>query len=254
MMRIFRLIAGTMLLLGLAACHRPADEHASTAVVPMELKIYNVPPSQTGHLVDALSKALGGQANVTSAAPGKLLVYAPHGAQTSINTAIGSLDQTSSSAPPAQLDLHFWIVDGIAGAGIDDPSLKPLAAALEPVRSSTGPLHFRLNEALAARTSSGGRDGQIVSGDGGYRRSLEFLVSGVNGDKLDLWLGYDAIGQDGLANFKGQMSLQSGHYVVLAQGPGACTPTAPGKAVPPCSEKPALRLLIVRADILSPQA
>lgn len=221
----------------------------------MELKIYAVPPAQTMNLVGSLGNALGDKANITSPMPGKLLVYAAHDAQASIGEAIASLGQSiGSAAKPAQVDLQFWIVDGAPGPGTDDPALKPLAVALESVRQTMGPLHFTLDQSLAARGSSG-RDGTISSApELFYPRRLDFTVTGVSGKVIDLFLDYEDHGATGIATFKTQINTQSGHYVVLAQGPGACPAAVPGKTAPPCPVKPALRLLIVRADIVPPPA
>ncbi len=256
MKRIHRLIASTALLLALTACHAPGDGQPKQASAPMELKIYAVPAQQTDRLASALGLAMGGKATVTAPVPGKLLVYASHDAQASIATAIASLAQSSASNSPApQVDLHFWVVDGESGAGKDDPALKSLSAALDKVRQSMGPMHFQLDQVVAARSSLDGRDTSIVAAtDDGYPRAFDFLIKGVQGDLLDLWLGYEDHGERGLAKFKSQITLRSGQYVVLAQGPGACAPALPGKVAPPCSVKPALRLLIVRADMPPPQA
>lgn len=256
MKRIRRLIASASLLLALTACHGPGDGQPKQAATPMELKIYAVPVQQTGKLAEALGNAMVGKATVTTPVPGKLLVYASHDAQASIATAIASLAQpaaSNSSAP--QVDLHFWIVDGESGAGNDDPALKSLSAALEKVRQSMGPMHFQLDQEVAARSASGGHlDSIVAATDGGYPRSFDFSINGMHEDTLDLWLVYEDHGERGLAKFKSQITLRSGQYVVLAQGPGACAPALPGKVAPPCPVKPALRLLIVRADILPPQA
>lgn len=255
MTQIRRLIASAALLLALTACHAPGDCQPKQASTPMELKIYPVPVQQTVKLAEALGHALGGKANVTLPAPGKLLVYASHDAQASIAAAIASLAQPSASNSPApQVDLHFWIVDGKSGAGNDDPALKSLSASLDKVRQSMGPMHFQLDQVVAARSSSGGHLGSIVAAaDGGYPRSFDFSINGMQGDTLDLWLVYEDHGERGLAKFKSQITLRSGQYVVLAQGQGACAPALPDKAALPCAVKPALRLLIVRADILPPQ-
>lgn len=255
MKQILQLIASTALL-ALTACHAPGDAQPQQSAASMELKIYAVPPAQTGELAGALGSALGGKAAVTSPAPGKLLVYAAPEAQVSIGNAIASLSQSSlTPSPVTQVELHFWVVDGESGTGADDSALKPLASALDSVRRNMGPLHFSLDQAVSARTSTGGHDGSIVAAtDGSYSRGFDFVINSVDGEMVDLQLGYDDHGDRGLAKFRSEVNLRSGHYVVLAQGPGACARALPGKSDPPCPATPALRLLIVRADILPPQA
>ncbi|MEO8859662.1 MAG: hypothetical protein ABI343_21960 [Burkholderiaceae bacterium] len=255
MKQILQLIAGTALL-ALTACHAPGNAQSKQAAASMELKVYTVPPAQTGQLTGALRSALGSKASVTSPTPGKLLVYAEPDAQASIGKAIAALGPSSATpSSAAQVDLHFWVVDGQSGAGADDVALKPLASALDGVRKNMGPLHFSLDQMITARTSAGADGASVVSAvDGGYSRGVDFLLNGINGEMLDLQLAYDDHGQRGLAKFKSEVNLRSGQYVVLAQGPGACAPALPGKSAPPCLTRPALRLLIVRADILPPQA
>jgi hypothetical protein len=255
MKHAFRLILGSALLLTLTACQAPDDGHTGQATAPMELKIYAVSPEQTPKLGEALGNALGKMATVTVPAPGKLLVYAPRDAQTSISAAIASLGKASPvDQKSALVHLQFWIVDGAIGPGTDDTTLKPLSATLDTMRQAMGPMHFRLNQTLAAMTSAG-HDGSIKTAtDGGYPRGIDFVVRAVNDNNINLWVGYEDNGGSGLAQFKTQIDAESGHYVVLAQAPGACAAVLPGKTAPPCPEKPALRLLIVRADRLPPHA
>lgn len=255
MKHLIRLIAGAALLLGLAACHTPVADYTSPASAPMELKIYAVSPEQTNPLAQSLGSVLGKTAMITTPAPGKLLVFAPRDAQSSIAEAIASLGKSAASAPAAtQVDLHFWVVDAHTGPGSDDAALKPLAAALDSVSKSMGPLHFQLDQAAAAITSVG-RDGGIETAtDGGYLRSFHFDVSATHGNTIQLSLQYQDRGESGLAQLNTQISVASGHYVVLAQAPGACAVALPGIAAPPCPQQPTLRLLILRADILPPPA
>lgn len=255
MKHTFQFIAGATLLLALAACRAPADNHAGQAAAPMELKIYAVPPDQTTPLAGSLGNALGNAANITVPAPGKLLVYAPRDAQSSIGDAISSLGKSATSEPAAvQVDLHIWIVDALAGPGSDDVALKPLAASLESVSKSIGPLHFQLDQAVSAMTSVGPEGSIKTATDGGYPRSFGFKIKAIHGNTIQLSLSYDDNGQSGLSQLETQIGISSGQYVVLAQGPGACAGALPGKVAPPCPQKPAQRLLIVRVDRLPAQA
>lgn len=254
MKHTLRLIVAAVLLLALSACHAPTGNHADQASAPMELKIYAVPPEKTMPLVASLGNALGNAANITSPAPGKLLVYAPRDAQTSIGEAIASLGKSAEGEPAsAQIELHFWVVDAQTGSGTDDAALKPLMTALDSVRKNIGPLHFQLDQAAAAMTSVGPLGTIQTAADGVYSRGFRFKVIAIHDKTIQLSLGYNDRGQGGLAELDTQLGITSGQYVVLAQAPGACAPALPGKAAPPCPQKPALRLLIVRADILTPR-
>lgn len=255
MTHTFRIIAGVAALFALSACRAPADNPPGQAQAPMVLKIYAVPSEQTGRLAQSLGNALGNKASITSPTPGKLLVYAPRDAQVSIGEAISSLGKsTEPDQAPAQVDLHFWVVDAQTGPGRDDPALVPMTGALDSVRKSIGPLHFQLDQAVAAMTTVG-RNGSIKTApDGGYQHDFDFRVTAGHANTIDLQLSYDDHGQSGLAKFETQLDVSSGHYVVLAQAPGACAPTLPGRTTLPCPQKPALRLLIVRADRLPPNA
>lgn len=247
----FRLIAVASLFVALAACSAPDRDRAAA----MTLKIYAVPPAQAAQLSQSLGTALGKTANVTVPAPGKLLVYAPAGAQASISAAIDSLGESAhAESAPAQVDLHFWVVDAQTGTGTDDDALKPLTNALDAVRHNVGPLHFQLDQAAAVVTAVGHSGSLRTAGDRTYQHDFAFLVHAAQGNTIDLSLSYGDAGQRGLAQFDTRIDAQSGHYVVLAQAPGACPAAPPGTTAPACPEKPALRLLIVRADRLNPPA
>lgn len=250
MKQLLRLVVAASLLLTLGACHAPAGGHAAQASAPMELKIYDVPAAQTGKLAAALGIVLGGRASITTPAPGKLLVYAPHDAQASIGHAIDSLGAKAASAEvTGQVDLHFWIVDGLPGAGDDDPALKPLMPSLDTVRKNMGPLHFSLVQTMAAMNLSISHDGGITTAvEKGYPRTANFHIDSADGKTIALSLDYEDRGESGLGKLRTQIAVPSGQYVVLAQAPGACAPALPGETAPPCAEKPALRLLVLRAD------
>ena len=252
-----RLVAGTALLVfgaALTACHTQGSS-GKTATEPMELKLYDVPASQSDNLLQALTMAMVNKVSVSQAAPGKVLVYAPREAQASIGNAIATLAKAPVQQTAAgQAGVHFWVVNGEPGAGADDAALKPLASVLDSVRQDAGPLHFSLVQTVSARTSTDGNDVSIVAAPaGGNARNFDFAVKGVDGQILDSQLAYYDSNDRGLYKFKSEVKLHSGHYVVLAQGPGACPRAVVGESDPPCPVTPALRLLIVRADILPPQ-
>lgn len=222
----------------------------------MQLKIYSVAPGQTNKLAEALGNALGKSANITSPAPGKLLVYAPEQAQDSIATTLASLGKASSDGKPsAQMDVHFWIVDALPGAGSDDTALKTLTPALSALEKDLGPLHFQLVQAVSAIASVGDQPVSIGTMPGsGSLSQFDFTIQSVSGNTNSLWLNYMDAGKVGLAMFKSRISIQSGQYVVLAQAPGACAVASLIAPAPPCPVKPLLRLLVVRVDRLPPQA
>lgn len=234
----------------LVACRGPADAQG-TRDVSMEMKVYAVPATQTGRLAAALAGVLGSRASVTDPAPGKLLVYAPRDAQASIAAALESLAKTpATEAAPTQVNLRFWVVDAQAGAGPDDPALKPLATTLDALRQTMGPLHFRLDQ-VAASLAASNESGAIGTSTEAGPRSFGFAVGAVEAHGVTLSLDYQDAGRSGLRQLKTEVGARFGEYLVLAQGPGVCaTPfeaTGPA-AADTCGDKPALRLLIVRVD------
>jgi hypothetical protein len=257
MNKTFRLAAGAMLLAlsaTLVACHGQ-DPSSKSAAGPMELRLYDVPVAQSKNLAHALALAMAQRATVSQATPGKVLVYAPSETQASIGEAIAALAKAPmQQVAPRQVDVHFWVVSGEPGAGPDDAALKPLASALDSVRRNTGSLHFSLVQTVSARTSTDGHNVSITAAPaGGNARSFVFAASGVDGQTLGAEVDYHDSDNRGLSEFKSEVNLQSGQYVVLAQGPGACVAAALGESKPPCPVTPVLRLLIVRADILPSQ-
>jgi len=239
-------------LLVLAGCQAPASGSASQTA-PMELKIYTVPPAQTGRLAEAVGNALGGKASVTTPVSGKLLVYAPRDTQASIDAALASLGQASpAQAAVAQVSLHFWVVDAQAGAGTDDVALKPLSATLDALRQHMGPLHFQVNQAASAAVASDHHGTITTTAPDGYPRTFDFRVAAASGDAIDLSLDYQDAGHSGLRQVNTEVGTRYGEYLVLAQAPGVC-PGSVAQATPAtaCADAPALRLLIVRADRLN---
>jgi hypothetical protein len=248
----FRFSAMVAALLALAACRAPADGAAEQASAPMEMKLYDVPAAQTGRLAVALGGALGGHANVSDPAPGKLLVYAPRDAQASIAAALGELAKSGAAqAASTQVNLRFWIVEGRAGAGPDDPALKPLATTLDTLRREMGPLHFQLDQAVASLAASNHGGTLMTPTPRGDQRIFGFHVGNVEGDNVQLSLDYQNNGPD-QQEFKTEVGTRFGQYLVLAQAPGTCPPST--QQVSTCADKPALRLLIVRVDRLNAHA
>lgn len=257
MKHAFRLVAGTALLaLGaaLAACH-PLDASGRSAAESMELKLYDVPAGQSESLRNALGLAMAGKASVSQAAPGQLLVYAPHGAQASIGDAIAALGKTiAKQAAPVQVDVHFWVIDGEQGAGNDDPALKELAASLASLRQAMGPLHFHLDQ-VAALVGTTDQAGSLTTAPGmTYDRSFHFRVTSIAGDTAQLQLRYQDNGASGLRELDTRIDTNFGQYLVLAQAPGTCPAPVPGVPATGCSNKPAMRLLVVRVDRLPTKA
>jgi hypothetical protein len=253
MKHAFRLVAGTTLLaLGaaLGGCHAP--DPSGKAAEPMELKMYSVPAAQSENLRNALTLAMANKASVSQSGPGLLLVYAPRDAQASIGTAIKALGEaTPKQAPPVQVSVHFWVVDGEPGAGEDDPALKDLAGSLASLRQTMGPLHFHLDQA-ATSVGISNASVDLTTADGPYQRAFDFRVGAVDGNTARLQLGYQDAGNRGLGKLHTEIDATFGQYLVLASAPGACR-TGPNGDVPnstTCPDKPALRLLVVRADRL----
>jgi hypothetical protein len=251
MKQIFQLIAGSALLLVLVACHAPATGNTSAA---MQLKVYNVPPAKTDEVNKALSSALRDKASVSTAGPGKLLVYAPRDAQASIGKAMESLDNAAEKqAAPVQVGVHFWVVDGQSGAGSDDPALKDLVGSLSSLRQTVGPLHFHLDQA-AALVGTSSENGSLVTADGPYTRSFYFHIETIAGNTARLRLRYEDNGRHGLGKLDTHIDATFGQYIVLAQAPGACPQPPTNTSAATCANKPAMRLLVVQVDRLPAKA
>jgi hypothetical protein len=242
-----KLLSVGALAFGLGACHRHEGSTApvagdAKASQPMALQVYDVPQAQTETLRGALSKVLapGGQAAITSPAPGKLLVYAPQAAQESINSALSNLAGSSKDVVPApSLNVRFWIVDAIHGDGADDPSLNQLGDAIKSWRDSMGPAHFKLAEAVAG-TLSEGSEGQILT-DYQFFYSTSSVASGDVGLNLQVRnMQHPEQNSQGLQEFSGRLTVTPGQFVVLAQSPAMGNANA--------ADAPKARLLIMRVD------
>lgn len=245
---------GAIALLTMAGCHAPAQSGEQGADSPMELKVYDVPAAQSEQLRHALTAAMTTKASVSVAAPGRLLVYAPQATQASIGEAITELGKAETKqVAPMQVDVHFWVIDGQSGAGDDDPALKGLAGSLASLRQTMGPLHFRLDQAAALVGTSNGH-GSLVTADGPYPRSFYFQVAAIDGDTARLQLSYEDNGGHGLGKLDTHIDATFGQYIVLAQAPGACPQPSTNTTMATCTDKPAVRLLVVRVDRLPAKA
>ncbi|HET6632556.1 MAG TPA: hypothetical protein VFG73_07605 [Rhodanobacteraceae bacterium] len=229
----------------LAACQpSPPDENAAAT---MRLRAYRVPPQQSSALSEALSHALMSRdsgVHVTEAFPGTVLVYAPPETQASISNAIGALTKSAAGdAAVARLQVHFWLLDAVPGAGSSDAALQPLTTTLNRLRGSLGPSHFVLEDAVTATVMSDRKASIATSSN----RQYEFSARTAAGGAVDLRLQYnDNHGpQQGLAHLETVVALKPGQYVVLAQAPNAAWHVKTGT---PGSATPAMRLLVVRVD------
>lgn len=250
---------GAIALVTLAGC-QPTRRGATPAADGMTLQIYDVPADRTQAIAGTVNRALGGLASklggtgVTIAGPGKLLVYASPDTQSSIGKVIETLGKTTTqSVAPVKMNVHFWVVDGERGSGEDDPALKNLAGSLATLRQTMGPLHFKLEQASALEGTLD-EDGSLTTANGPYQRYFSFRVASVNGDSVRLHLVYQDGGSSGLRQLDTSIDTTFGHYTVLAQAPGACPPPAAGLRIASCTDKPALRLLVVRVDRLPANA
>ncbi|MEO9079987.1 MAG: hypothetical protein ABI268_11845 [Rhodanobacter sp.] len=256
-----RPVVALCLLLGLAACHAPSANHAVTVSDDRVLKIYDVSPAGSRELASGLQNVLGTTANISLPSEGKLLVYAPRDAQPSIEKAIATLGNATTSASPAvSLTLHVWIVDSEPGDGTDEPSLKALEPTFDKLRKTAGPMHFQLAQSAAAMASPGGETSTLMLSDGTQIQNLEFTFNRASGEGVDLSLIYNDLGTSGLKKLKTQIQAPFGQYIVLAQAPGVCpspavtTLTNGTGRTTTCTDKPTLRLLIVRVDRALPSA
>lgn len=269
---------GAIAWLALAGCR--ADEGGMNpaghkAAADLTLKLYSVPADRTESIQDAVNSALGGidvklfggdRASITAAGPGKLLVYAPRDAQSSIGSVIASLSTSPQvSAAPVQpvalvqVNVHFWIVNGVAGEGQDDPALQALAPTLAALRKTGGPLRFQLDQSAAAIATPSGDESTLIISKGSYSQAFNFRLDRLTKQDANLRLAYEDHGTSGLEKLTTQVETPFGQYIVLAQAPGACpasgTGLTNGQSIPSsCADKPAMRLLIVRVDRLPPKA
>jgi hypothetical protein len=250
-----RWLAGCAVVMLLAACHAPAESNANAGSNSMELKVYDVPASQTRSLARGLSSAFfENKINVSVPSPGKLLIYAPRATQNSIGDAIAKLSKSSpdEDALPEQIQVHFWTVDAHAGEGTDDPALKDLAGALAGLRQSLGPMHFQLDESVSGVTA-GTDNAQLSTGSG---KTFQFKVTSP-GRTPALQISYMDQNQKGIAQLSATFLAPPGQYIVLAQAPVA-SPTViftngvPTTAAPAAPDKQVMRLLIMRVDRMKP--
>jgi hypothetical protein len=238
MRHLFRILFGSLLGLALVACHGPQDQaraNQARSNARMELKIYEVPPQRTNDLRNALNATISSKSiRVTTAAPGKLMVYAPRGTQESIDTVIAELVKAApDDVVPATLQVHFWIVDAVPGAGNDDPALAPLAGTLETLRKSHGPLHFTLKESISAAATL---DRETLV-DTGKERFFQFTARAGQAGAINLSAKYVDNRSLGIRSINTTVAMKPAQYVVLVQAPDGAVPS-PGT----------MRLLVVRVD------
>ena len=225
----------------LDACRSPAAANAGAQ--PMELKLYTVPPAQTGGILGALQRSLHDHGQASSPAPGKLLVYAPGSNQASIADAIEALSHVDAGDnTPARLQVNFWVVQAVSGAGTDSAQLKPLAAALHTLRESLGAVHFVLQGTAASVASPDGSNNGIETSDG---RSFGFSARMAERHRIALSLQYHDRNPDGIRQLDTQTSLSPGEYVVLASAPQTPATAQPATADPNAG---GLQLLVARVD------
>ncbi|MBD8874148.1 hypothetical protein [Rhodanobacter sp. DHB23] len=249
---------GAMALLALAGCqgHGASTAISDKATPNVTLQLYTVPPDRTQSIRDTLiSAAISGGANITVAAPGKLLVAAPADMQESVGGVIETLSKTTApAAAPAQVVTHFWVIDGETGAGNDDPALKDLAGSLDSLKKAMGPMHFHLDQA-ASLVSNGNDKSKLTTSDDPARQRVYLLrVNAIDGGTAKLQLDYqDSFSSNGLREINTQIDATFGQYIVLAQAPGACPQPSTNTSTANCTDKLVMRLLVMRVDRLNTQ-
>ncbi|NII11908.1 hypothetical protein [Oleiagrimonas sp. C23AA] len=261
MHRTLRTLGGALALtVLLTACQHPADSQASAhADNTRTLVMYSVPPAMTQRLSAVLEQTLEPHDRVTSPAPGRLLVYAPHASQTSIREALDTLAQQKSDRQPAAMQVHFWLVNGFTGQGKDDASLKPLTQALSPIRNSLGSMHFALDESVSMVAQP---DGNFANTKTGSKHEYLVQLKPQDSQSVSAKIKFQDSAGGGLSQLETQVDLRTGHYVVLAQAPGIRSGylkqtgpfslSAVSKAeADRQGPAPTLRLLIIRIDPVS---
>ena len=265
-----RTLAMALACLIIGACSRGADHPAPTAgatakgptvysmptanTSPKELKVYSVPVQQTDAIYHSLQLALGVEASISKAAPGRLLIYASRGTQASIGEAIATMEKNTPTTPSDKagdqaLQVRFWVIDALPGSGSDDPALQVLAPTLVSLKQSMGALHFSLDSSVAAASSLGQHGTIQTSGAGAVGKIFAFNSKAGSNGGVQLHITYLDNAERGLAKLETDLNVPLGHYIVLAQGPGACTTgSLPSGHAAPCDQKSTLRLLVVRVD------
>jgi hypothetical protein len=245
------------LLAGCGVGHSSAPDQAQ-----MELRIYHVPPEKTDAVRTALVESLAGGknsvGNVSTPAPGELLVLAPASLQRSIGAALEYLAhpaQTGQTAP-VQMRLQFWSVDALAGTGADDAALSGIPAALGEMRKSLGEVHFMLIDHVGAVSGIGSKwvkKSWLVQSAGkssGVVKQIEYRITGSR-DALSLEIDLHdqlPVGDGGpsgtyrVSETDMTVPIRPGQTLVLSQGP---VPTEPGVSK---AQATATRLYLVRVD------
>lgn len=145
------------LALVLLATWQADREGAAEPADAMLLRVHVVPPARADDIRVALANSLSmGEGQVplgrvsTTGTPGQLLVLAPESVQDDIDQAIAALGADAPPpAAPASVVLDLWSVDAVPGEGADDPTLAPIASALDAARGSLGAVRFEHQHALS---------------------------------------------------------------------------------------------------------
>lgn len=268
-----RLLGAVALALMLAGCQGLTDN--SNQIPDFQLKLYHVPVAQSESIATHLRSALVNsgylsgvkshtEMQVTQPFPGSILVLAPKSIQPSIGEAIAEMNKaikaapkpksTATTAKTATLHAHFWIVNAMAGAGTNDPVLKPLGQTLAQVSSQLGPSHFQLDGSASA-VATLGHHSVINTGSDHFGFTAQPSQSG----SISLHVQYSAtptvkstVARDlgrasgGISKLDATVSTQPGQYVILAQAPirTATDSDDDGKTAP----QPIMRLLVMRVD------
>lgn len=183
--------AGGAFALVLLATWRAGPHFTSASIAPMTLRVHAVPAARAEEILGALAISLSmgeGQpamGRVSSAGPGQLLVLAPESVQADVGRAIASLGgDAGGPRPSTTVMLELWSIDVLPGEDADDPSLAPIADALQAARGALGRVRFQLKDALSiasrtdsdpinARTPAGfSVGGKLHAADGGVSAQL----------------------------------------------------------------------------------
>ncbi len=241
-----RIIASAALLTTLAGCGKNATQNSS-----MELKVYSVPAAQTADLANALNESLSAlKARASVAMQGKVLVYAPGDAQTSIGAAIDDLAKSTPVSPAVQppLRVSFWMINAQPGSGTDDAALAPMSSMLDALRVAMGPHHFNLMESVSGVSS--GSMSSIATGSGhDFRFKTERTDQGV---RFFIFYGNESSSMADKAELRSldvQVIAQLGQYQVLASTMAAASDGTKTSADAPAT----LRLLVARVETASPE-
>jgi hypothetical protein len=189
-----------------------------TEPVPPELlmRTYNVRRDQSDAAVTALTAALQGApkgSRVEQLSDGRVLLVAPAEVHAGVDALVRGLD---ANKPIRAAELDYWVVLGepaAAPAGLGN--LQEIAAALQGIVASQGPMKFTLLE--TSRLSSMLDQAASAQGNLVQVRQVVSVVAGVPIADVALELRLDLGGQVYHRNLESRVNLKPGELQLVGQ-------------------------------------